>query len=206
MSIDGRCSWAGSDPLYLSYHDREWGVPITSDRRLFELLILEGAQAGLSWSTILRKRAAYRRAFDGFDPRKVATYGARELRRLLVDARLVRNRAKMRAAVDNARAFLAVQREHGSFRAFLWGFVDGRPRANAWRSRHQVPAEDPTSRALSEALRARGFRFVGPTICYAFMQAAGLVNDHTTDCFRWKDVQRLSGSLTATRRARRRRS
>jgi DNA-3-methyladenine glycosylase I len=167
-------------------------VPLTNDRRLFELLILEGAQAGLSWSTILRKRPAYRRAFDRFDPRKVAAYTPARVRRLLADPGLVRNRAKMRAAVDNARAFLAIQREHGSFRAFLWRFVSGRPRANAWRTRRQVPAEDPTSRALSEALRARGFRFVGPTICYAFMQAAGLVNDHTTDCFRWREVRRLT--------------
>ena len=186
-----RCAWAHA-PLDVRYHDAEWGVPVTSDRRLFELLILEGAQAGLSWSIVLRKRPAYRRAFDGFDPRKVAQYTPARVRRLLTDAGLVRNRAKMRAAVDNARAFLAIQREHGSFRAFLWRFVDGRPRANAWRTRYQVPAEDGTSRALSQALRARGFRFVGPTICYAFMQATGLVNDHTTDCFRWKEVRRLA--------------
>ena len=186
-----RCAWAHA-PLDVRYHDAEWGVPVTSDRRLFELLILEGAQAGLSWSIILRKRPAYRRAFDGFDPRKVAQYTPARVRRLLTDTGLVRNRAKMRAAVDNARAFLTIQREHGSFRAFLWRFVDGRPRANAWRTRYQVPAEDETSRALSQALRARGFRFVGPTICYAFMQATGLVNDHTTDCFRWKEVRRLA--------------
>jgi DNA-3-methyladenine glycosylase I len=192
-----RCAWARS-LLDVRYHDTEWGVPLTNDRRLFELLILEGAQAGLSWSTILRKRAAYRRAFDRFDPRKVAAYTPARVRRLLADPGLVRNRAKMRAAVDNARAFLEIQREHGSFRAFLWRFVSGRPRANAWRTRRQVPAEDPTSRALSEALRARGFRFVGPTICYAFMQAAGLVNDHTADCFRWREVQRLT-AMTSRR-------
>jgi DNA-3-methyladenine glycosylase I len=192
-----RCAWARA-PLDVRYHDLEWGVPLTNDRRLFELLILEGAQAGLSWSTILRKRPAYRRAFDRFDPRKVAAYGPEQIRRLLANPGLVRNRAKMRAAVDNARAFLAIQREHGSFRAFVWGFVNGRPRANAWRTGRQIPAEDPTSRALSDALRARGFRFVGPTICYAFMQAAGLVNDHTTDCFRWKEVRRL-GAVTSGR-------
>jgi DNA-3-methyladenine glycosylase I len=177
----------------MRYHDAEWGVPVTNERRLFELLILEGAQAGLSWSTILRKRAAYRRAFAGFDPRKVARYTPAHVRRLLANTGLVRNRAKMRAAVDNARAFLAVQREHGSFRTFLWRFVDGRPRVNAWRTPQQVPAQDETSRALSLALRAHGFRFVGPTICYAFMQATGLVNDHTTTCFRWREIRRLAG-------------
>jgi len=197
-----RCAWARA-PLDARYHDAEWGVPVTSDRRFFELLILEGAQAGLSWSTILRKRPAYRRAFDRFDPRKVATYSAARVRRLLADPELVRNRAKMHAAVENARAFLAVQREYGSFRAFVWTFVGGRPRANAWRSPGQVPAQDETSQALSAALRARGFRFVGPTICYAFMQATGLVNDHTTDCFRWREVRRLgrgSGRFDARRR------
>ena len=176
----------------MRYHDAEWGVPVTHERRLFELLILEGAQAGLSWSTILRKRPAYRRAFDGFDPRKVARYTPAHVRRLLANPGLVRNRAKMRAAVDNARAFLAVQREHGSFRTFLWRFVNGRPRANSWRTSQQVPAQDETSRALSLALRAHGFRFVGPTICYAFMQATGLVNDHTATCFRWREVRRLA--------------
>src|SRR5262249_933440 len=147
-----RCAWART-PLDIRYHDREWGVPVTSDRRLFELLILEGAQAGLSWSTILRKRPAYRRAFDGFDPRKAAAYSAARLRRLLGDPGLVRNGAKMRAAVENARAFLAVQQEHGSFRAFLWRFVDGRPRDNAWRVPQQVPADDDTSQTLSHELR-----------------------------------------------------
>ena len=166
-------------------------MPVHDDRRLFELLTLEGAQAGLSWSTILRKRRAYRRAFERFDPRKVAAFTRRRVRQLLADPGIVRNRAKIEATVANARAFLDVQREAGSFRAFLWGFVNDRPRLNAWRSRRQVPAEDETSRVLSRALRARGFRFVGPTICYAFMQAVGLVNDHTTDCFRWREVRRL---------------
>ena len=185
-----RCFWARA-PLDARYHDAEWGVPETRDRKLSELLILEGAQAGLSWSTVLRKRPAYRRAFDGFDPRKVARYTEARIARLLGDAGLIRNRAKMHAAVDNARAFLTVQREHGSFARFLWGFVGDRPVTNAWTKREQVPAETDQSRALSRELRARGFRFVGPTICYAFMQAAGLVNDHTTDCFRWKQVRRL---------------
>jgi DNA-3-methyladenine glycosylase I len=193
-----RCAWARAS-LDIRYHDEEWGVPLHDDRRLFELLILEGAQAGLSWSTVLRKRAAYRRAFDRFDPRKVAAYTPARQRRLLGDPGLIRNRAKIEAAVANARAFLAVQREHGSFSAFLWGFVDGRPCVNTWRAVREVPAETQTSRTLSQALRARGFRFVGPTICYAFMQAAGLVNDHTRDCFRWRAVQRVP--LRAPRRA-----
>jgi DNA-3-methyladenine glycosylase I len=173
------------------YHDREWGVPRHDDRRLFEFLVLEGAQAGLAWSTILRKRAAYRRAFDRFDPRKVARYGAADVRRLLGDAGIVRNRAKIVAAIANARAFLDVRREHGSFDAYVWRFVGGAPIQNAWRARRRVPAETATARALSRDLRARGFGFVGPTICYAFMQAVGLVNDHTTDCFRWRAVARL---------------
>ena len=200
----GRCGWART-ALDVRYHDAEWGVPVTSDRRLFELLILEGAQAGLSWSTILAKRPAYRRAFDGFDPRKVARYTPARVRRLLANPGLVRNRAKMHAAVANARAFLEVQREQGSFRAFLWRFVDGRPRTNAWRTHAAVPAQDATSRALSEALRARGFRFVGPTICYAFMQAAGLVNDHTLECFRRREVRRLAPSVSGRLGARDRR-
>jgi DNA-3-methyladenine glycosylase I len=199
--IRARCAWARS-PLDVRYHDAEWGVPVTNDRRLFELLILEGAQAGLSWSTILRKRGEYRRAFDGFDPRKVARYTPARVRRLLSNAGLVRHRAKMRAAVGNARAFLEVQREHGSFRAFVWGFVNGRPRENGWCTHRQVPAADETSRALSAALRMRGFSFVGPTICYAFMQAAGLVNDHTTDCFRWEEVRRIVQRFDSLRKRR----
>jgi DNA-3-methyladenine glycosylase I len=187
-----RCRWA-RDPLDVVYHDQEWGVPVHADRRLFELLILEGAQAGLSWSTILRKRAAYRRAFAGFDPRRVASFGPRDVRRLLADEGIVRNRAKVRAAIANARAFLAVQAEHGSFAAYLWSFVNGRPVQGRRRAPRDVPAETETSRALSADLRARGFGFVGPTICYAFMQAVGLVNDHTRDCFRHDVVARLSG-------------
>jgi DNA-3-methyladenine glycosylase I len=175
----------------IRYHDVEWGVPLHDDRRLFEFLVLEGAQAGLAWSTILNKRPAYRRAFARFDPRKVAAYGAADVRRLLGDAGIVRNRAKIAAAIANARAFLEVRRAHGSFDAYLWRFVGGTPIRNAWRARRHVPAETETARVLSRALRTRGFAFVGPTICYAFMQAVGLVNDHTTDCFRWREIARL---------------
>ena len=187
-----RCRWA-REPLDVAYHDREWGVPVRDDRVLFEFLILEGAQAGLSWSTILRKRPAYRRAFAAFDPRRVARFGPADVRRLLADDGIVRNRAKIAASIANARAFLAVQAEHGSFAAYLWRFVGGRPRQNRWRRPAAVPAETEISRALSDDLKRRGFRFVGPTICYAFMQAVGLVNDHTLDCFRYRAVARLGG-------------
>jgi DNA-3-methyladenine glycosylase I len=187
-----RCRWA-REPLDVEYHDREWGVPVRDDRRLFEFLLLEGAQAGLSWSTILRKRDGYRQAFAGFDPRRVARFGPRQVRRLLADVGIVRNRAKVRAAIANAQAFLAVQAEHGSFSAYLWAFVEGRPLQGRRRSFREVPAETAVSRALSADLRRRGFRFVGPTICYAFMQAVGLVNDHTLDCFRHDPVARLAG-------------
>ncbi len=173
----------------IRYHDEEWGVPERDDRRLFELLILEGAQAGLSWATILKKRPAYRRAFARFAPAKIARYGAADVRRLMADAGIVRNRLKIEATIANARAVLDVQREHGSFAAWLWGLVGGAPTRNAWRSRSRVPAETPAARALSRALGQRGFRFVGPTICYAFMQAAGMVNDHTTACFRWRQLR-----------------
>jgi DNA-3-methyladenine glycosylase I len=184
-----RCGWSTSDPLYLAYHDREWGVPLHDDRRLFELLCLEGAQAGLAWITILRKRAGYRRAFDRFDPRKMARYGAPRIRKLLADPGIVRNRLKVEGAVRNARAFLALRAELGSFDRFLWSFVGGEPRQNAWRSLKEIPARTAESDALSRALRQRGFTFVGSTICYAFMQAAGLVNDHTVDCFRHRGVR-----------------
>jgi DNA-3-methyladenine glycosylase I len=184
-----RCAWARGD-LDVAYHDREWGVPIHRDRRLFELLILEGAQAGLSWSTILKKRPAYRKAFDGFDANKIARYSAGRVRRLMNDAGIVRNRAKIEATIANARAFLAVQREHGSFDSYIWQFVDGRPRQNAWRRHGECPAQTDTSRAMSHDLLRRGFKFVGPTICYAFMQATGMVNDHLRGCFRWREVRR----------------
>jgi DNA-3-methyladenine glycosylase I len=184
-----RCGWVPpTEPAYVAYHDEEWGVPLHDDRRLFELLVLEGAQAGLSWLTILRKRDGYRRAFDGFDPEHVARLGPADVERLLQDPGIVRNRAKVGAAIANARATLAVQEEIGSLDAYLWSFVEGRPRVNRWRSLAEVPAETEESRALSRDLKRRGFGFVGPTICYAFMQSAGLANDHTLDCFRWTEL------------------
>ncbi len=179
-----RCPWPGSDPLYIDYHDHEWGVPSRNDRRLFEMLILEGAQAGLSWITILRKREGYRRAFDGFDPEAMARYDGARIERLLNDPGIVRNRLKIEAAVANARAFLAVRERCGSFSEYVWRFVDGEPRINHWPDMASVPAETPASRAMSRALKADGFKFVGPTICYAYMQAVGMVNDHLTGCFR----------------------
>ena len=183
-----RCAWVGDDPLYRDYHDREWGVPLHDDRALFELLILEGAQAGLSWLIILRKREAYRLAFDGFDPGRVAAYREAKVRALLANAGIVRNRLKIEGASRNARAFLAVQEELGSFDRFVWQFAGGQPRRHGWRSVKEIPARTPESDALSRELRHRGFTFVGSTICYAFMQAAGLVNDHTRDCFRWREL------------------
>jgi DNA-3-methyladenine glycosylase I len=188
MSAVLRCGWCGEDPLYVAYHDAEWGVPVHDDRRLFEFLILEGAQAGLSWITILRKREAYRRAFAGFDAEKVARYGAREAKRLLADPGIVRNRLKIEAAIANARRFLEVQEAFGSFDAYVWRFVDGRPIVNRWKSLPQVPAATRESDALSRDLKARGFRFVGPTICYAHMQATGMVNDHLVGCFRHAEL------------------
>ena len=185
-----RCPWAGSDPLYLRYHDEEWGVPVHDDRHFFEMLVLEGAQAGLAWITILRKREGYRDAFDGFDPAVVARYGDRRVEALLGNPAIVRNRLKIESAVGNARAFLRVRAEHGSFDRYVWRFVDGRQRQNRWRSMDEVPVETPESRALSRDLKGRGFRFVGPTICYAFMQATGLVNDHLVDCFRRAELAR----------------
>ncbi len=184
-----RCGWAEREPN-LTYHDTEWGVPVRDDRRLFEFLILEGAQAGLSWETILKKRENYRAAFDGFDPRVVAGYDARKVRALLADAGIVRNRLKIAGAIQNARAFLAVQEEFGRFSAYVWRFVGGRPRQNTRRRRRQVPARTPESDAMSRDLRRRGFTFVGSTICYAFMQATGMVNDHTVDCFRYGRLRR----------------
>jgi DNA-3-methyladenine glycosylase I len=179
-----RCAWAGTDPLYVAYHDEEWGVPVHDDRRLFEMLVLEGAQAGLSWITVLRKREHYRRVFDGFDPGRIARYDRRRIARLLDDPGIIRNRAKVEGTVASARAFLATAREHGSFDAYVWAFVGGRTIRNRPRSLRQVPAETEASRALSRDLKRRGFSFVGPTICYAFMQACGLVDDHVANCFR----------------------
>jgi DNA-3-methyladenine glycosylase I len=180
-----RCGWATGGPLEIAYHDAEWGVPSHDDQHLFEMLVLEGAQAGLSWSTILRKRENYRRAFAGFDPVKVARFDTRRQAALMRDAGIVRNRLKIEATVGNARQALGVQQEFGSLAEYLWQFVGGRPMQNAWTAGSQVPAETAESRAMSKALVKRGFRFVGPTICYAFMQATGMVNDHITTCFRY---------------------
>jgi DNA-3-methyladenine glycosylase I len=182
-----RCEWAVSDPM-IRYHDEEWGTPLHDDRTLFEFLILDGAQAGLSWETILRKRENYRKAFDGFDPERMARYDVRRIARLLKDPGIVRNRAKIASAVNNARAFLEVQREFGSFDAYIWGFVGGRTIQNAWTTYRHAPALTAESDAMSRDLRLRGFTFVGPTICYAFMQAAGLVNDHSVGCFRHRQL------------------
>lgn len=192
MDDDGRprCDWQGAfnDPLYRAYHDEEWGVPIRDERRLFELLCLEGAQAGLSWSTILRKRDGYRRAFDGFEPERVARFGEIDVARLMGDAGIVRNRAKILAAISGARAVLAL-RDGPGFVDHIWSFVGGQPRLNRWTSLAEIPALTDESTAMSRDLKRRGFNFVGPTICYAFMQSAGLVNDHQLHCFRWAEVQ-----------------
>ena len=185
-----RCGWCGDDLLYVAYHDTEWGVPVHDDRLLFEFLILEGAQAGLSWITILRKREAYRRAFAGFDAEKVARYGSRQVALLLADAGIVRNRLKIEAAINNAKRFLEVQAAFGSFDAYIWRFVDGKPIVNRWKTLKQVPASTPESDALSKDLKTRGFKFVGSTICYAHMQATGMVNDHLAGCFRHAEVSR----------------
>ncbi|MBP9502925.1 MAG: DNA-3-methyladenine glycosylase I [Candidatus Promineofilum sp.] len=182
--VQVRCPWATDDPLYIAYHDREWGVPLHDDRALFEFLVLEGAQAGLSWLTILRKRENYRRAFDGFDPAAVARFDEARVAALLGDPGIIRNRLKINSAVGNARAFLKVQDEFGSFAAYMWAFVGGRPIVNRWESLRQVPAQTAESRALSQDLKRRGFSFVGPTIMYAHMQAVGMVNDHLVGCFR----------------------
>src|SRR5437660_12373835 len=183
----GRCAWAGNE-LSISYHDEEWGVPVHDDRTLFEFLILEGAQAGLSWSTILQKREHYRKVFDNFDATKVARYDARKVKQLLADAGIVRNRLKIAAAIQNAKSFLAVQKEFGSFDAYLWQFVGGKPKQNSRRSPKEVPARTPESDAMSKDLLERGFKFIGSTICYAFMQAVGMVNDHDLKCFRYHQV------------------
>jgi len=183
-----RCEWADTDPLYLDYHDNEWGVPQHDDGKLFELLVLEGAQAGLSWLTILKKREAYRKAFDGFDVGKMAEYNERKVQELLANKEIVRNRLKIDAAIQNARAVLAIQEELSSFDTYIWRFVGGKPKINAWTSLKEIPAKTAESEAMSEDLIKRGFKFVGPTICYAFMQATGMVNDHTVDCFRYSDL------------------
>jgi DNA-3-methyladenine glycosylase I len=190
-----RCPWASekSGPAYVAYHDREWGVPVHDDRTHFEFLVLDGAQAGLSWSTILNKRDGYRRAFAGFDPVRVAKFDKRKIERLLRDPGIVRNRLKIESAVKNARAFLKVQKEFGSFDKYIWQFVGGKTRRNKWKTLKQIPCESAESRAMSKDLKSRGFTFVGPTICYAYMQAAGMVNDHLVSCFRHKEVGKRRG-------------
>ena len=183
-----RCSWAGTDPVYIDYHDREWGVPMHDERTLFEMLVLDGAQAGLSWITILKKRDNYRAAFDNFDAGKMARYSERKVQALLKNPGIVRNRLKVGAAIQNARMLLILQKQEGSLDEYLWRYVDGKPIVNAWRSSKEIPARTPLSDAISKDLSRRGFKFVGPTICYAFMQAMGMVNDHTIDCFRYREL------------------
>jgi len=187
-----RCVWPGSDPLYQDYHDLEWGVPLHDERSLFEFLILEGAQAGLSWITILRKRENYRAAFDNFDVARIARYDENKIESLLQDAGIVRNRLKIQSAIINAQKFLDVQDEFGSFDRFIWQFVAGKPRQNKWRSHAELPSSTAESDAMSKELKRRGFKFIGSTICYAHMQATGMVNDHTTDCYRHKELQQCS--------------
>jgi DNA-3-methyladenine glycosylase I len=187
-----RCAWCGSDPTYTAYHDAEWGVPLYDDQRLFEFLVLEGAQAGLSWITILKKRPAYRKAFRGFDPRRIARFGTRDTERLLADAGIVRNRAKIASAVNNARCLLRVQEEFGSFASYQWRFVDGKPIQNRRRSLQDIPSRTELSDAISKDLRQRGFNFVGSTIVYAHMQAVGMVNDHVVSCFRHREVSAVA--------------
>ncbi len=186
-----RCSWCGEHEFYVAYHDMEWGVPLHDDQKLFEFLILEGAQAGLSWLTILKKRDAYRKAYYQFDAEKISRFNSRSIERLMNNAGIVRNRLKIEASIDNARAFLEVQDEFGSFDKFIWQYVNHRPRQNRWRQLKDIPALTNESQQMSKDLQQRGFRFVGPTICYAFMQATGMVNDHVTTCFRYKQVAKI---------------
>ena len=187
-----RCAWCGSDPLYVDYHDNEWGVPVHDDRMLFEFLILEGAQAGLSWLTILKRRAGYRKAFDQFDVERIANYTQHDIDRLLADAGIIRNRLKVESTIRNARGVIKICEEHGSLDAFLWRYVDGVPLQNTWVTMKEIPVKTRQSEAMSRDLKKRGFNFVGPTICYAFMQAVGMVNDHTTDCYRYPQIMKLA--------------
>jgi DNA-3-methyladenine glycosylase I len=196
VTVRTRCEWSCTDPLYMAYHDSEWGQPLYDDQRLFEFLVLEGAQAGLSWLTVLKKRAHYRTVFDDFDPHRVARYTARRMARLLQDPGIIRNRLKIASAITNAKAFLRVQAELGSFQQYIWGFVGHTPQRNQWRTLADIPASTPVAATMSQDLKRRGFTFVGPTICYAFMQATGMVNDHLTHCFRYHEV------YTRTRRIR----
>lgn len=186
-----RCTWCGSDPQYVAYHDEDWGVPVHDDRMLFEMLILEGAQAGLSWLTILKKRGNYRNAFHGFDAARIACYDQTEIDRLMQDAGIVRNRLKIESAIKNARVFLNIQEEYGTFADYLWQYVHGTPVINSWRQHSDLPAHTPLSDRLSKDLKRRGFIYVGSTICYAFMQSIGMVNDHTTDCFRYAEINKF---------------
>jgi DNA-3-methyladenine glycosylase I len=188
MMTKKRCEWGEGGAQYQGYHDSEWGVPVHDDRKLFEFLILEGMQAGLSWSTILKKRDNFRAAFDQFDPEKVATYDKKKVESLLQNAGIIRNRLKIEASIQNAKSFLAVQKEYGSFDSFIWKFVGGKPKKNAWKKLRDIPATTQESDTMSKALKSRGFKFVGSTICYAFMQAVGMVNDHTVDCFRYGEI------------------
>jgi DNA-3-methyladenine glycosylase I len=185
---DKRCAWTGNDPLMIRYHDLEWGVPVYGDRKLFEFLILEGAQAGLSWSTVLKKRPHYRKVFDRFDPVKIAEYTEKDKERLLADAGIIRNRLKIDAAISNAQSFLAVKKEFGTFKKYIWQFTGGTPLINRFESLSEIPSQTKEAEVMSKDLKRRGFRFVGPTICYAFMQAVGMVNDHEVDCFRYREV------------------
>ena len=191
-TIVRRCTWCGSDPQYIAYHDEDWGVPVYDDRLLFEMLILEGAQAGLSWLTILKKRDNYRKAFHDFDADRIAHYDQQEIDRLMQDAGIVRNRLKIEAAVKNARGFLQVREEFSSFSDYLWRYVDGKQIVNEWKNLSDIPAHTKISNQLSKDLKKRGFNFIGPTICYAFMQSIGMVNDHTTDCFRYREINQLT--------------
>ncbi len=193
MSEPIRCSWCLGREIYLDYHDREWGVPLHDDRKLFEFLALEGVQAGLSWITVLKKRPAYREAFDDFDFNRVAEYDERKIQSLLANPGIVRNKLKIHSAIRNARAFIRVREQFGSFDHYIWNFVDGQPIQNAWQNGSQIPAATPLSNKISKDLKQRGFNFVGPTIIYAHMQATGMVNDHTTDCFRYAEVKTLAG-------------
>ncbi|WP_034436712.1 DNA-3-methyladenine glycosylase I [Candidatus Contendibacter odensensis] len=187
-----RCAWCSADPLYVDYHDHEWGVPLHDDHRLFEMLILEGVQAGLSWLTILRKREHYRAAFDDFDPERIARYDAAKIADLLANPGIVRNHLKIAAAIRNAQGYLTIREQQGGFNAFLWRYVEFQPRQNAWPTLVEVPTRTPEAEAMSRDLKRLGFNFVGPTVCYAFMQAVGMVNDHTTNCFRHREVQELA--------------
>jgi len=186
--VKQRCEWPGSDPIYVAYHDKKWGIPVHNDRKLFEFLILEGAQAGLSWITVLKKRDNYRKAFDGFDPVKISKYNAKKVKELLANVGIIRNRLKIMSTIQNAKAFLVIQKEFGSFDRYIWQFINYKTKKNKWKFLKDLPAITQESDAMSKDLKERGFNFVGSTICYAFMQATGMVNDHTTKCFRYREV------------------